>query len=241
MMNKLLSIVFLFTILAVPALFADESVVHDDSDLASDNYKVSDVVVPDKGIPEIFVDLPNDILELISQRTRRDMVDYYTYADSIWEAPNNLNGVSRLVELSSHYAKVDVTEVSSLEMRLLHSKKSDVVALIYTVRGDAADSKLMFLDTESNRLNEKKFFVEPKLKDFFNIPKGSLTTMKEIEQMVGFTTIEYALNPSDETLKARLTIDSRVDQDDYNIIRLFLIDELTYEWNGKKYVKQKQK
>lgn len=239
-MNRLLSIVFLFTILSAPTLFADESATHDDAESTSDNYTARGVINPTKEIPEIFIDLPNDILELIPQRTRRDMVDYMIYADSIWDAPNNLNGISRLIELSSHYAKVEVTDVSTMEMKLLNTKKAPIVALAYTIRGEAADSKLLFLDTIPNQISNKKLFKEPKLKDFFNLPKGSLTTIKEIEQMIGFSTVEYSLNPKDCTLTARLTIDKHINQDDYNIIRLFLIDKLVYEWNGKKFVKRKQ-
>ena len=103
-----------------------------------------------------------------------------------------------------------------------------------------ADSKISFIDEYAQELKSEKFFKAPQLKDFFSIPRGSLTTMKEIEQMVGFCTIEYRLNASDNSLHAYLTIDKHINQDDYNIIKLFMLDSLVYDWNGKKYIKRKQ-
>ena len=58
--------------------------------------------------------------------------------------------------------------------------------------------------------------------------------------MVGFCTIEYRLNASDNSLRAYLTIDKHINQDDYNIIKLFMLNSQVYDWNGKKYIKRKQ-
>ena len=123
---------------------------------------------------------------------------------------------------------------------MLPYKGQQIATVVYTICGEAADSKILFFDEYVQEINPEKFFKAPQLKDFFSIPKGSLTTMKEIEQMVGFCTIEYRLNAADDSLCAYLTIDKYINQDDYNIIKLFMLDSLIYDWNGKKYIKRKQ-
>lgn len=202
--------------------------------------ETTDSVFVAQNATEIFCSLPKHILELIPTRLRRDMTDYYLQADSIHKVTNNLGGTSHLIDLTDDYLKVQVTDVSTMEIKMLPFKEQQIAAVVYTVCGEAADSKISFIDEYAQELKSEKFFKAPQLKDFFSIPRGSLTTMKEIEQMVGFCTIEYRLNASDNSLHAYLTIDKHINQDDYNIIKLFMLDSLVYDWNGKKYIKRKQ-
>lgn len=199
-----------------------------------------DTVLVVRNATDMFYALPKNMLELIPVRLRQDMTDYYLQADSIYSATNNLGGTSHIIDLTDNYLKVQVTDVSTLEIKILPFKQQKIGAIVYTVCGEAADSKISFFDEYAQELKVEKFFKAPKLKDFFTIPKGSLTSMKEIEQMVGFTTIEYRLDTTDNSLRAYLTIDKHINQDDYNIIKLFLLDSIVYDWNGKKYIKRKQ-
>lgn len=190
---------------------------------------------------EIFCSLPKKVLELIPPRLRRDMTDYYLQADSIYNVTNNLGGTSHLIDLTDDYLKVQVTDVSTMEIKMLPHKGQQIATVVYTTYGEAADSKILFFDEYVQEINPEKFFKAPQLKDFFSIPRGSLTTMKEIEQMVGFCTIEYRLNAADDSLCAYLTIDKHINQDDYNIIKLFMLDSLIYDWDSKKYRLRKNK
>ena len=108
---------------------------------------------------------------------------------------------------------------------------------VYTVGADpqAADSQINFYDEALKPLEVKKYFVAPELKDFFDIPKGSVTTMKEIREMIPFPTVKYNASPSNDSLTARLTVEEYINEDDWNIIKLFLKPEINLEWKKEQY------
>ncbi len=184
-----------------------------------------------------FVEMPGSILDLINQSTRLDMLDYYD-ADSLWMAPNALEGRSVLKKVTPDFIEVQITDVSTLQIKVLPWKgKGDVVAVCYTIASASAsnDSELRFFDASMKELPAKNFLKPLKLKDFFDIPKGSLTSMDEIREMVPFPTIEYNLAADSQDLTARLTVKEYINQDDIKILELFQKPLLHFQWDGKKF------
>lgn len=194
--------------------------------------------VPDTiSVKRAFVEMPVNTLDLLNRSTRLDMLDYFA-VDSVYKAENALEGESYLVAVKPDYLKLQLTAVSTLELKVVRSKKGgDIVVSVYTISGDsqAPDSDIKFFDANMKELPRDKYFRLPDLKDFFEIPKGSVTTMKELKQMIPFPTIEYFLSPGSDEIKARLTVGTFMDKDDYNIMKLFLKPEIFFRWNGSKY------
>lgn len=191
---------------------------------------------------EIFANLQIPELDLLKKTTRLDMADYWA-ADSVYKAVNGLGGVSELEALTEDYVKVRMTPVSTVELKLLPVKGKDrIVACVYTVGSDtqAEDSQITFFDNELQPLDTKKYFKQPDLKDFFELPKGSATTMKEIREMVPFPTVAYSLAADSDDLTARLTVEKYINLDDWNIIKLFLKPEIKAEWKGKWEMKNRK-
>lgn len=186
---------------------------------------------------EAFANLNIPALEILKRTTRLDMLDYWD-ADSIYKATNAMSGLSWIENCAPDYMKIHLTPVSTLELKMLPMKKGSVITMaIYTVGNDvqAQDSQVTFSDENMQSLDTKKFFHQPKLEDFFDIPKGSLTSMKEIKEMIPFPTVAYnAVSDSDE-LTARLTVGAFMNIDDYNIVKLFLKPEVRLKWNGKEF------
>ena len=107
---------------------------------------------------------------------------------------------------------------------------------LYSIgEGKGADTDIRFFDSEFSELPRKKFFKEPDLKDFVDIPKGSVTTLKEIRGMLPFYTTEFVADATDNNLKGTLTVGEFIDQDDMNILKLFLRPDITYVWTGTKF------
>ena len=139
--------------------------------------------------------------------------------------------------MSPNYMKVKISKVSSLEIKILPVKKGEIILTVYTV-GDspqAKDSELKFFDEDLNELAADKYFVMPQVKDFFEIPKGSQTSMKELEQMIPFPTIEYTANAESNNLKAILTVEEYMDIDDWNIAKMFVKPYITLDWTKDKF------
>lgn len=194
--------------------------------------------VPDTiSVKRAFVEMPVNTLDLLNRSTRLDMLDYFA-VDSVYKAENTLEGESYLIAVKPDYLKLQLTAVSTLELKVVRSKKGgDIVVSVYTISGDsqAPDSDIKFFDANMKELPRDKYFRLPDLKDFFEIPKGSVTTMKELKQMIPFPTIEYFLSPGSDEIKAKLTVGTFMDKDDYNIMKLFLKPEIFFRWNGSKY------
>lgn len=191
----------------------------------------------------VFMELQPPVLDMLSRSARFEMLEYFK-VDSIYDATNSLGGKSRLETVTPEYLKAQITDVSTLEIRILPLKKGgDIAVVSYTVdsTGAQADSQLFFVSGDGSLLEGKKLFRAPELKHFFHIDKGSVTKMGELVDMVQFPTIEYILSPDTTELKGRLTVGEYMDVDDYNIMKLFLVPQITWTWNGSKYVENKNK
>lgn len=185
-------------------------------------------------IRETFVNLQAPALEVLKKTTRLDMLDYWD-ADSIYKATNAQDGKSWIEAFTPTYMKVRVTPVSTYELKLLPLKKGNVIMAIFTVGDElqAEDSEIDFYDLSLQKLDTGKYFKAPDLSRFFDIPKGSLTSMSEIREMIPFPTVSYSASPDSDTLTGRLTVDKFMDIDNYNIMKIFLKPEITLQWKGK--------
>lgn len=185
---------------------------------------------------DVFTKINPQALELLPVSIRLDMLDYWD-VDSVYKASNVMRGLSWLENVTPDYLKVRVTSASLFEIKILPGKKGDIVLTVYTVGNSpqAEDSQINFYDADLNPLDASKHFDMPDLKDFFEIPKGSLTSMKEIRQMIPFPTVAYSVSPENNDLIARLTVEEFINADDWNIIKLFLKPTIKAEWKKEKY------
>ena len=184
----------------------------------------------------VFEKIHCSALEILPPSTRLDMLDYWD-VDSVYKAMNVMEGLSWLDEVTSDYLKVTVTPVSSLEIKILPLRKSKIVMTIQTVGDDvqAQDSQIRFYDENLTELPADKYFKMPQIKNFFEIPKGSATKIKEIEDMIPFPTVAFSANPGNDNLEARLTVEKYINEDDWNIAKLFVKPYITFVWEKDKY------
>lgn len=184
-----------------------------------------------------FVELGADMLDLLSKNDRLDMLDYYD-ADSIVSVTNRLQGKSRLEKVTPEFLEVSLTPVSTLQIKILTLKNgSRIVMTLYTVGapGEAQETDMRFFDAGLSPLPASKYMQTLKFSDFFDIPKGSLTSMKELEGMLPFYTVVIQAAPVADTLKARLTLGDVVSMEDANLLRLFMRPEVTLVWRDNKW------
>ena len=184
-----------------------------------------------------FLEMPVDVLDILPRSARFDMLAYFE-ADSVYRARNAMEGESYLRQVAPEFLEVQVTDVSTLQIRVLPAKKGGAsVMTVYTVggSGQAKDSDVRFFSSALKELPRERFLKRPELKWFFSLPKGSVTTMKEIEQTVPFPTVEYSASASTTDLTAKLTVGEFMNQDDYNVIKLFEKPGISFVWDGSKY------
>lgn len=183
----------------------------------------------------VFADVPLEVLDLLRPSSRLDMIDYYTQADSILNATDALGGSSHIDVLTDDYLRMEVSPVSTLEIKILPYKKSHIAMTIYTVGGDsiAKDSEVRFYDSELKPLPEDKFIKTPDLKDFLNL-RDSDVTMSDIAEWIPFQTIEFTTGPDETPLTATLTTLTILPNETKEKLEKILISR-SYIWTGSKF------
>ncbi len=183
----------------------------------------------------VFERLGSPALEILSPSSRLDMLDYWD-ADSVYQVKNALNGRSWLTEVTPDMLSVNITPVSTLSIKLLPVKGGKVAMAVYTVGGDgqARDSQVDFYDPITLRqLDGSRYFTPPSLKSFFEISKGSEVTMKDIEEIIPFMTVEYDLSSGSDEVTARLTSLEFIGSEGRDKIKSLLKSDLKAPWKGK--------
>lgn len=183
---------------------------------------------------EVFVNLPLKTLDILSKSKRMDMLDYYA-VDSIYKAPNGMEGLSELVKVTPDFLEVKITPVTAMQIVMLRSGKGPASMVLYTIGGEgqAADTDVAFFDMDMQELPRKKYLEYPDITDFFNIPDKDVK--ERIEELVPFPTIEVAASPGTTDVIARLTVGEFMGRENYDYIKKYLKPELRFRWNGKRY------
>lgn len=150
---------------------------------------------------------------------------------------NMFGGLSELRLMTDNFVDVQISAVSTLQIKVLPLKDGgSVVMTIYTTGkpGETQDSEIAFYDAALRPLQTSKFFKAPRLADFFDT-KGYKTNMKEIQQMLPFYTVVYTASPDNDGLTARLTYSDRLTVEDQKLIELLIKPNITYNWKKGKY------
>lgn len=182
----------------------------------------------------LFLHAPGDVLQLIPESTRVDMIDYYE-AGQKYRPLNSLRGECSLDSLTATYAAVSVSEASDVQMCVLPCGGKRLAAVVYTVDGGASpDSQIRFYDASLRELSAGKYFKEPDL-DSFMAPGREA---RELQSLVPFLLVSYDLSPCSggATLTARLNIEGSMTEEDFARIKPFLTtDTLVYTWDGRRF------
>lgn len=182
----------------------------------------------------VFRDIPLGVLETLRPSTRLDMLDYYVQADSLWQAPNAMDGYSQLQTVAPDYLKLTVSPVSTLEIKILPAKKGQVAMTIYTVGSDevSKDSSVEFFDASLQPLRKGDYLKDPELKEFFNI-KDSGVNERELRDLLPFQTVEYSTGTGDTPLTATFTTLMNAPEETRKKLEPLLKGPLTLKWKGR--------
>lgn len=181
-----------------------------------------------------FVEMPIDILDILGKSTRLDMLDFYA-ADSIYQARNTMEGLSRLDTVAPRYLKVTLTPVTTLSINVLPVRNGDILMTAYTI-GDsdqAYDTDLRFYTPRYAPLPRSRYFKTPLLEDFFDFPDKKSREL--VRRIVPFPTMRYTPSPDGTEITAELTVDQFVSADDYKQIMPFMKKTILYRWDGKRF------
>lgn len=194
-------------------------------------------------VRQAFADVDVPALDLLTPTMRGDLLAYHD-AGASREVVNALGGMSSLEQpVTDSYVSCIITPVSKATVKVLSCGKEDVAMLIYTIAGEgqAADSQLMFFDSNMKEQRPEKFIKLASIDDFIETPRDRDGAMlkKELLGLIPFPTVEYVANPDNDGLTARLTVADYMGAEDLHRLKPYLRPEVKYSWNGKKFDRMK--
>lgn len=185
---------------------------------------------------KVFAEVPLEVLDMIRPSGRLDMVDYYSQADSLVSVPNALGGQSRFEAVADDYLKVSVTPASTLEIKILPYKKSQIVMTLYTAGGDsiAKDTDVRFFDAGLQPLSSGKFLKMPDAMDFFNL-KDSDISLPDFQEWLPFQTFAISTGPGNAPLSITLTTLQTLPSEQRDLLSPLLTPTLNLTWSGSRF------
>lgn len=182
--------------------------------------------IPAQNLRELFVNMPTELLPLLKQNDRLDLIDLY---DAKMSTPvtNRLDGKSRLKELTGDYLLLSLSASSSMQIKMLPTQNGDtLLCVVNTVLAEAADSRINFYGKDWQPV-DGKLFDSPAIADFL-LPSDSVN---EVLEFADIYLVELRLSPDDNTLVAEYTQPRYMSKEEKERI-MPLLRKISYEWNG---------
>ena len=179
----------------------------------------------------IFVNLPDSIEPLLTKVNKEDCVDFL---DSGMKAvvKNRFDRSAELKVLTSDYLQMQLSDVSTLELKLLPLKDSvRVICMVKTVCASACDSDIRFFDTKWNELDASDFLKYP-VEEVFYLPLDSLTDdVQELRAKADICLMKASLSADDSSLTWEYTTPLTLHKDDREkLIPLLRKEPLVMQW-----------
>ena len=120
------------------------------------------VVKAQTRIRDIYAEAPDSIFPLLTKNNRLDQIDF---RENNMQAvvKNKFDGRSELLVLTERYLKLQLSERSVVEMRLL---SDSTFCMVQTYNAPASDSRIRFFDSKWNELSQT--IERPSVDDFLS-------------------------------------------------------------------------
>lgn len=154
----------------------------------------------------LFISMPDQNTPQLENAWRKDLIDLYKSGKEA-RLKNTMNGYSSLKNLTDDYLLLQVTERSSIEMKLLPLvNNTKVICVVRTVDGPVPDSRVEFFTTNWEPLDASDLFT-PVNPDWFikeDADRNS-NAFQDAASRLDMNLIQYKLNPDNLTLAATYT------------------------------------
>ena len=183
-----------------------------------------------KTMREVWIDMPDSITMYLTKSMRTELADYVDMKVSA-ATKNAIGDTVRIDTLTSDYITVTLSESSKLEMKLLPKDGSNIICMVRTYYGTAAESIISFWQLNWQQLPDISM---PALENIELIKKPdslSITEFNKIKAMISPKMIEMQLSPDDNSLLLSYSLPD-VNKEDSELIKSILIQK-KINWNGE--------
>lgn len=189
-----------------------------------------------QNISTLFVEMPRDILFILTDNNRKDMVDLYVNEKEA-SVLNIMGGDSKLIQLNENYIKLQLTTQNTVEIKLLPLvNKTQIICVVQTACAPVCDSRISFYTTKWEPI-ENNGLVKPfTVQNFLN--NSELETEKRQNALASLDTqfFQYQLNPDNNDLSVFYTTPEYLGIEEQKEVEPYLTHKpLVLHWNNTRF------
>lgn len=185
----------------------------------------------------IFVQIPDSLLPILSKVNREDLVDFKT--NNMKAVVNNrLGGDTELVTLDDGYLSLKLTESTDLEMKLLFYQNKLIVGVIKTVKAPLADSFIRFYNLNWQEITDSISFPSITIDKFIvesELLKASEEIQMSLRSAIRIFLKSYHFNPTSTNITVELTSLEDFTKEEKEALSKFFRPQLTLIWTDNGY------
>lgn len=184
----------------------------------------------------LFIAMPDSLAPLLTKVNKEDFGDFLA-SNMKAEVKNRLGKNSEMLKLTADYLDLKMSESSEVQMKLLPVNDSvNVVCVVHTYKGPAADSNIRFYSTQWEELPLSSYLTLPKEDAFYKAPvaEADQETYHNLRKQADMYLFVAKLSEKDNTLLYSYTTPDYLDKETAEKLKPFLNAEpLKYIWTGE--------
>lgn len=185
---------------------------------------------------DCFKSMPDSLMPLLTQVNRADFIDFLE-SEMRAEVTNRFNRKSEMTHLTNDYIRIQMTERSSWQMKVLPLNDSvRVVCTVATVQGPVADSDVQFYNTDWKTLSNDAFLHKPCTKDFVTMPDSLQDNrVRPALAKLDMCLVSAELSDTSDTLTLTFTTPRYLDAETAEIVKPYIRPIRKYVWRDGRY------
>ncbi|MBP3679485.1 MAG: DUF3256 family protein, partial [Bacteroidaceae bacterium] len=129
---------------------------------------------------KVFIAMPDSLTPLLTKVNKEDCIDFLA-SNMKAEIKNRFDKSSEMKVLTEDYLQMQMTENSTLEMKLLPINDSiKIVCIVKTVCSSACDSEIRFYDTNWKEEFPQKDYLQLPAPQTFFLPTDTVSSEVEL-------------------------------------------------------------
>ncbi|MGM9759457.1 MAG: DUF3256 family protein [Parabacteroides sp.] len=180
----------------------------------------------------VFTSMPDQQVPQLEDAWRKDLVDLFQQGKEA-RVQNTMNGYTTLKQLTKDYLFLQVTERSTVEMKMLPLvNNTHVVCVVTTVFGPVPDSRVAFFTTEWEPLTASDLLAPVSVDDFLQQPSDTTSDVyQDALACLDLFLVHYTLSPEAQTLTATYTTPDYLNREDRKRVAPYIKpDPIVRKW-----------
>lgn len=187
---------------------------------------------------KVFIAMPDSLTPLLTKVNKEDCIDFLA-SNMKAEIKNRFDKSSEMKVLTEDYLQMQMTENSTLEMKLLPVNDSvKIVCMVRTVCSSACDSEIRFYDTSWKEEFPQKDYLQLPTSQAFYLPTDTVSSEVElIKKKADMHVMKAVLSKDDSSLSFIYTTPDYLNQEDREKLLPYLRKEaVVYQWKDGKFL-----